>query len=332
MHWMKWSHPLVAEAKQVHFRRQFLQLLRRDEGFAVALCVFLRRLPSLLRFNYFVFVQNITPISITIQLSKYKETPSWTSTAAVNRSLFALTTNHKRSSVEHWPSEPITVLVVNMRREKLYSSQRLTGPEWDSLSFRNMGKKKLAAQRPLTPESETEVEEYEVEKVVDKRIRNGEVEYLLKWKGYSNEDNTWEPKDSLQCQELIADYEEQKASEKAPGKKDSKRKETSRWERKCVSMMFAGYFRVCIFRDRAARVLDNRQCWNLCPVFCLLFLFKSESVRKCVGPREIQSFFSSKYRKIYETWILHLTVSSTYVIVILFTYMILQYVRCNWQH
>lgn len=41
-------------------------------------------------------------------------------------------------------------------------------------------------------------EEYEVEKVLDKRTKKGQVEYLVKWKNYDDpDDNTWEPADNL---------------------------------------------------------------------------------------------------------------------------------------
>jgi Chromo (CHRromatin Organisation MOdifier) domain len=55
-------------------------------------------------------------------------------------------------------------------------------------------------------------EEYEVEQVLDSRHsgRKKQLQYLLKWKGYSEVHNSWGPADQVHATELIEDYHKQK--------------------------------------------------------------------------------------------------------------------------
>ena len=49
--------------------------------------------------------------------------------------------------------------------------------------------------------------EYEVEEVLGVQKFRRTLKYLIKWKGYSHEENTWEPKKNLNnAEEAIADY------------------------------------------------------------------------------------------------------------------------------
>lgn len=63
--------------------------------------------------------------------------------------------------------------------------------------------------------SELNEEEYVVEKICSKRTKNGKVEYHLKWKGYPESENTWEPREHLECPELIEAFEEEWKAKKA---------------------------------------------------------------------------------------------------------------------
>jgi hypothetical protein len=67
-------------------------------------------------------------------------------------------------------------------------------------------------QEPTRPAPEVigDEEEYEVEKVLNKRIKGRITEYLIKWKGYPEWENTWEKSSHLtNARELVAEYEQQ---------------------------------------------------------------------------------------------------------------------------
>ncbi|XP_003961576.1 chromobox protein homolog 7 [Takifugu rubripes] len=67
---------------------------------------------------------------------------------------------------------------------------------------------------------------FAVESIVKKRVRKGNVEYLLKWKGWPPKYSTWEPEEHILDQRLVQAYEEKEQRDRALGhrRKGSKTK------------------------------------------------------------------------------------------------------------
>jgi len=57
---------------------------------------------------------------------------------------------------------------------------------------------------------EFEQGEYEVEDILNQRIHNGRIEYLVKWKGYDDAENTWEPKSHFPNKTMLNQYHRRK--------------------------------------------------------------------------------------------------------------------------
>lgn len=73
------------------------------------------------------------------------------------------------------------------------------------------------SEKSVHSSSSLQEEEYVVEKIVQKRIVRGKTQYFLKWKGYPESENTWEPRENLDCPDLIRAFEEKLIQEKKSG-------------------------------------------------------------------------------------------------------------------
>uniref|UniRef100_A0A0A9WSR0 Chromo domain-containing protein n=1 Tax=Lygus hesperus TaxID=30085 RepID=A0A0A9WSR0_LYGHE len=66
---------------------------------------------------------------------------------------------------------------------------------------------------------------YAAERIMKKRVRRGTVEYFVKWKGWSQKHNTWEPEENILDSRLIESFEHSQRNEVNPHKRGPKKKE-----------------------------------------------------------------------------------------------------------
>jgi len=59
---------------------------------------------------------------------------------------------------------------------------------------------------PPLPEIVDGEEEWVVEEILDSRMVNRKLRYLVKWEGFGVQHNSWEPWDNVHAPELVADF------------------------------------------------------------------------------------------------------------------------------
>ncbi|KYN38865.1 Chromobox protein like protein 5 [Trachymyrmex septentrionalis] len=98
-------------------------------------------------------------------------------------------------------------------KEKEIKLSKPAKTEKSKRSSRSSSKKQIQETEGTDEEdSEEEKEiskEFEVERIIEVRFKkNGTKEFLIRWKGFSVSDDTWEPERNLNCPELIAKFME----------------------------------------------------------------------------------------------------------------------------
>jgi len=77
----------------------------------------------------------------------------------------------------------------------------------------NTSSRKRRRESHSSDDDEVE-QEYQVEAILDKRVKGKKIQYLLKWKGYSNAENSWEDENRLNCPDLFKEFEERVKTKK----------------------------------------------------------------------------------------------------------------------
>ena len=109
------------------------------------------------------------------------------------------------------------------------------GSRFLAIDFSLRGKKKIVHRRIMAKQKKNKKTKgniarnlYIVDRILSKRFVNGKVQYYLKWLGYPDSENTWEPKENIKCPSLIYDFEKQLGRRRGECSGDNEREKESR--------------------------------------------------------------------------------------------------------
>ena len=86
----------------------------------------------------------------------------------------------------------------NINEPAIQETEECEIPELDNKVIEEKRKEKAEKNATKKPKKKSKRnEEYEVEKIEDLKIEDGERQFLVKWKGYGREEMTWEPEGNL---------------------------------------------------------------------------------------------------------------------------------------
>ena len=96
------------------------------------------------------------------------------------------------------------------------------------ISLLSRYKKDEIPERKLVPPPPVEVEgieQFDVEEILDSRIHHGKLQYLVKWKGYLSNENSWEPTINLKnAPQMIQNFHDTHPNRPAPPKPTSQQR------------------------------------------------------------------------------------------------------------
>lgn len=103
----------------------------------------------------------------------------------------------KQAIVEH------QITIETLKQENRILKLRLDQPK----CINNI---KCEAKKKLDESVLEKKSEYEVESILEERMRRRQKQYLVRRKGFGADHDSWEPKKNLQCPEVLKTYEDSK--------------------------------------------------------------------------------------------------------------------------